>query len=96
MTDSTSDLRFTDYNEGKTVGYHDYESFTYKPGEGLINKEAKEIIIPSLYLGKKIIEIGVSAFRETNSLKFIQKQDTYNIYIFISSLLSSFANELHG
>ena len=66
MTYSTADLKFTDNNNGKVVGYHDFTSVAYKPGEGLSNKEAKEIIIPNLYLGKKIIEIGNSAFRETN------------------------------
>ena len=42
MIDSTNDLNFSDYAGGKVVGTH----ASVKNGNGLKNKEAKEIIIP--------------------------------------------------
>ena len=62
MTDSTKDLLFTDYSGGKVVGTHLFESW----GNALVNKSAKEIIIPEKYLGVKVTEIGQKAFGQTN------------------------------
>ena len=61
MLDSTADLYFSDYAGGKVVGTHDDGGY----GNGLKNKEAKEIIIPEKYLGKKVIEIGYKSFYGT-------------------------------
>ena len=62
MTDSRNDLYFSDYGEGKVVGTHTYVSSS----NGLKNKDAKEIIIPEFFEGKKIIEIGYDSFRDTS------------------------------
>ena len=62
MIDSTNDLYFSDYEGGKVVGTHTGTS----SGNGLKNKEAKEIIIPEKYLGTKVTEIGMYSFWETN------------------------------
>ena len=62
MKDSRNDLYFSDYEGGKVVGTHTSGSY----GNGLKNKDAKEIIIPEIFEGKKIIEIGDSSFHETN------------------------------
>ena len=62
MIDSTNDLNFSDYGRGKVVGTHTETDY----GNGLKNKDAKEIIIPEKYLGSKVIEIGVGSFYGTN------------------------------
>ena len=62
MIDSTNDLNFSDYGGGKVVGTHTQTD----SGNGLKNKDAKEIIIPEKYLGSKVIEIGVASFQHTN------------------------------
>ena len=59
--DSTADLNFNDYDGGKVVGTHDYVS----DGNGLKNKNAKEIIIPETFLNVKVIEIGERSLRGT-------------------------------
>ena len=61
MIDSTADLNFSEYNGIIVVGTHTSEIY----GNGLKNKSAKEIIIPERYQGRKVIEIGERAFRET-------------------------------
>ena len=62
MIDSTNDLYFSDYGGGKVVGTHTSNTL----GNGLKNKEAKEIIIPEKYLGIKVTEIGYASFYGTN------------------------------
>ena len=62
MTDSTNDLYFSNYNNGKVVGKHGSGS----AGNGLKNKELKKVIIPSFYLGVKVTEIGYQSFDATN------------------------------
>ena len=62
MKDSRNDLYFSDYEGGKVVGTHTSGSY----GNGLKNKDAKEIIIPEIFEGKKIIEVGYDSFRTTN------------------------------
>ena len=49
MKDSRNDLYFSDYGGGKVVGTHNYVS----EGNGLKNTDAKEIIIPEIFEGKK-------------------------------------------
>ena len=62
MGDSSSDLNFSDYGEGKVIGTHKGDF----AGNGLINKEAKEIVIPETYKGKRVIEVGQDSFYKTN------------------------------
>ena len=62
MIDSTLDLSFSDHNGVKVVGTYTAEA----DGNGLLNKDAKDIIIPERYQGRKVAIVGKSAFRKTN------------------------------
>ena len=62
MIDSTKDLDFNDVDGGKVVGTHSYVS----AGNALLNKSAKEIVIPEKYLGVNVIELGYYSFFGTN------------------------------
>ena len=61
MFASTNDLIFNDCIGGKRIG-----NDTHIAGNGLKNKNAKDIVVPEKYLGVKVVEIGINAFQGTN------------------------------